>query len=288
MSIELENAIRDWPLWPVASAPELKTIYTAGLNHSTGLIKTTHEQWVLKVFSTDGELSIKAQQWAAHCGVAPDVVYHPNDFRYCVMNVAGTETLADALNNSVSISDTQLNSLGVQLSTLHANDVTKLGFQASRFDIHYWCNLYSRNAGFKAQAIHAQMLNLLDHFAADDTPWCFCHNDLVAANCFASEKHTAFIDWEYAQLHNPWFDLAGLIYYLKLNTEQAKLLLNAYQALWGNKHTEKIFFSSQCAMLWGDMLWHLDRFGEEFWPQLESKRRDLLSLTQQFGISLEM
>ena len=288
MSHVLESIIGDWPKWPIDSAPELENIYTAGLNHSAGLLKTTHEQWVLKVFSTDGELSIKAQQWAARCGVAPDVIYHPSDFRYCLMEFAGNETLADVLNTRVNISDAQLNSLGIGLSAFHAQDVNELGFQASRFDIHYWCNLYSQNAGDKAQALHTQMLNVLDHFAADVTPWCFCHNDLVAANCFAFEKNAAFIDWEYAQLHNPWFDLAGLIYYLKLSTEQAKQLLNAYQALLGSRYSETIFFSSQCALLWGDMLWHLSRFGEDYWPQLEPKHKDLLSLTQQFGITLTL
>jgi thiamine kinase-like enzyme len=45
------------------------------------------------------------------------------------------------------------------------------------------------------------------------TPYreCLCHNDLVAGNILEGSDGLKFIDWEYAGLGDPWFDLALVI-----------------------------------------------------------------------------
>jgi thiamine kinase-like enzyme len=61
-------------------------------------------------------------------------------------------------------------------------------------------------------------------------PLCFCHNDPTPANFIASpEGQLQLIDWEYAGLGHPGFDLAGLVVGANLNMEQVGVLLTAYR-----------------------------------------------------------
>jgi aminoglycoside phosphotransferase (APT) family kinase protein len=54
-----------------------------------------------------------------------------------------------------------------------------------------------------------------------------CHNDPVAGNVICGEK-LSFIDWEYAGVGNPLFDLAALIEHHKLSAGEQARLESAY------------------------------------------------------------
>jgi len=59
---------------------------------------------------------------------------------------------------------------------------------------------------------------------------CFCHNDPTPGNFIASPAgQLQLIDWEYAGLCHPGFDLAGLAVGAKLTGQQVAVLLTAYQ-----------------------------------------------------------
>jgi thiamine kinase-like enzyme len=123
-------------------------------------------------------------------------------------------------------------------------------------------------------------------FEHDNTAWCVCHNDLVAANCFVIEQQAQFIDWEYARRHNPWFDLAAIVVYLRLDDRQANWFLQHYRGDWSACKDEPIYHAAQCALLWGDILWHLARFGESFWPELRQKLQCITASAAALGIDL--
>lgn len=59
---------------------------------------------------------------------------------------------------------------------------------------------------------------------------CFCHNDATPGNFIVSAAGAVrLIDWEYAGLCHPGFDLAGLAVGAGLNRGQVRQLLAAYQ-----------------------------------------------------------
>jgi len=99
---------------------------------------------------------------------------------------------------------------------------------------------YAAGAGAPAADLAATARDQLAHallggVAAEAAPLCFCHNDPTPGNFIASpagELH--FIDWEYAGLCHPGFDLAGLVLGAELTAEQVDLLLTAY---WGRPPT---------------------------------------------------
>jgi thiamine kinase-like enzyme len=107
----------------------------------------------------------------------------------------------------------------------------------------------------------------------------------VKANCFINGETAQFIDWEYADLHNPWFDLAAIIYYFALNDDQSRTLIAAYNNDWEIKVSEPIFYAAQIALLWCDMLWHLDKFGRDYWSKLGKKRSRIYRLALHLDVN---
>lgn len=277
----LESALRDWQQWPVAGEPEIVRQFDAGLNHKTALIETTNRYLVLKAFTSGADKALAAQRWAADINISPAIIFESAETNYCLMEYVGDRSLAEQ-----KIKESDLHALAFSLQAMHSRPAASIAKQTGEFDIFYWCDQYLPEAGSSATMIHLALQEILNAYANDPTERCFCHNDLVAENCFIKDGSVLFIDWEFAQWHNPWFDLASIVYYLNLDTEQCRLFLNAYQSGWEKKIADAIFFSSQIALLWGDMLWHLAKYGETFWPSLAAKMNDLRRLARQFNTEL--
>lgn len=62
-----------------------------------------------------------------------------------------------------------------------------------------------------------------------------CHNDLVQNNLLFKFNSLVIIDWEYAGMNNPYFDLASFISENNLNAEQEELFLKKY---FGSKYNQ--------------------------------------------------
>jgi thiamine kinase-like enzyme len=62
------------------------------------------------------------------------------------------------------------------------------------------------------------------------TPYreCLCHNDLVAGNILEGSQGLKFIDWEYAGLGDPWFDLALVTEHHQLSAQLEDGFVQAY------------------------------------------------------------
>jgi thiamine kinase-like enzyme len=56
---------------------------------------------------------------------------------------------------------------------------------------------------------------------------CLCHNDLVCHNILEADR-LMLIDWEYAGVGDPYFDLAVVVQHHRLNDESASLFIEAY------------------------------------------------------------
>ena len=277
--MHIDEVLHEWIAWPIDEPPQVVGEFTAGLNHQTAVVQAGAQKFVLKSFRDRGKVAIQAQEAAAAKHLAPQVLFKDSQWRYMLMELVNAQTLTPA-----EVGDVELKSIAGALKALHGLNVP--ASTNSNFSICEFCAQYLERAGEKAAQWHEQLSRILDEFERDATPRAFCHNDLVAANCFVEGGQALFIDWEYAAAHNPWFDLAAIIIYQKLSAEQAQDFLQSYDSTFANHVERSIFFTSQIALLWGDMLWHLDQFGEGHWPQLAYKSRVLKNLANQLGVSL--
>ncbi|WP_444995914.1 phosphotransferase [Aliikangiella sp. IMCC44359] len=97
-------------------------------------------------------------------------------------------------------------------------------------DIHEHLQRYYHNALKKSHHSKNELQRLLDkalllaqHFSATN----LCHNDLSPGNLLFKDK-LVVIDWEYATIGDPLFDLAGLSINFQLNMRQEKNLILNY------------------------------------------------------------
>ena len=70
-------------------------------------------------------------------------------------------------------------------------------------------------------------IDLFESLSANEDDWVLCHNDLIAAN-LVQGKRLLILDWEYASLNHPYFDLATVLENHALTESQSELFLDAY------------------------------------------------------------
>ncbi len=261
---------------------KLVSVFTDGLSHHTALFAADEQAFVVKVFRHNPQLAqraIRAQWIAAQCGLAPAVLYSCETAGILLCAFLDTPAMSQLIIKRAARAS-QLERIAKALATLHRQTPTPDIDSLGHFNIVQFCDGYVHNLGAKVQQQHAALLPTLHAFQAR-VPHVLCHNDLVAANIFCSAGGPAqFIDWEYAQLNNPWFDLAAVVFYLQLSGRATDLFLNHYRLACGGKlaaHNNAPLSAKAClveattALLWGDVLWHLHTLGNTVRPQLAHK-----------------
>jgi thiamine kinase len=60
-----------------------------------------------------------------------------------------------------------------------------------------------------------------------------CHGDVVCGNVLDSGGSLRLVDWEYARITDPYFDLAAVLRHHQLDADASAELLDAYAAVIG-------------------------------------------------------
>lgn len=117
--------------------------------------------------------------------------------------------------------ENNLSRIGRLLRQLHAIDAP-----ARPLNLRDRAGLYADAVGTAEAASHGAEINAwLDRLPPAET--CLCHNDLVAQNIIDDDR-LYLIDWEYAALGDPFFDLAVIAQHHELAEDAARALLVAY------------------------------------------------------------
>ncbi len=103
-----------------------------------------------------------------------------------------------------------------------------------------------------------------------------CHNDLLAANFIRDEERLWIVDWEYAGMGDPAFDLANFAVNHELDPDGDRELLEAYGAADADAHTLMRFMSDFREAMWGvvqnavsTLDFDFDEYAEEHFSRLE-------------------
>jgi thiamine kinase-like enzyme len=99
---------------------------------------------------------------------------------------------------------------------------------AAKFDPGAAVERYARQLGTpEAGQLAEQCLDLLGECRQMQDSVCLCHNDLLNHNIMESDR-AMLIDWEFAGMGDPWFDLAVVIEHHALGEKLGRQFLNAY------------------------------------------------------------
>lgn len=76
--------------------------------------------------------------------------------------------------------------------------------------------------------------------SAQAFPRCLCHNDVHHLNLLSNQQQLWLLDWEYAGIGDPFFDLAAVCCYHNYDAALRDQLLLAYGGVAGQKNSERL------------------------------------------------
>ncbi|WP_171045298.1 choline kinase family protein [Pseudoalteromonas rubra] len=184
-----------------------------GLSNKNYYLEVGQQSYLLKRYSNAlPTMALDAQRQLAKIGVAQSPVVYDAHTRLALFEFV---TQSD---EAISLSEALL----TRLHTLHQFVLPEIGLLS--------LNAVLTEAGqvLAQSAYAAQLCSQLAQFEADI---CFCHNDLVRDNILATAQGPVFIDFEYAQYNDRYFDLAALCASFSLTVHQGNAMLNQYYTL---------------------------------------------------------
>ena len=232
-------------VWP--GGVEAVEALGGGITTRTFKVRAGGDTYVLRVGGKDTELlgidrriEHEASLAAARLGIAPEVVAFVEPEGYLVTRfVEGV------------VGHAPLDAVVPLLRRLHESTPI-----AGRFDSFRVVEAYARTArehGGRLPAEYGAAKRTADRIEAlrgAVTPRP-CHNDLLAANFVLGDGRLWIVDWEYAAMGDPAFDLANFAISNGLDEEGDRALLDAYGGADARVHVLMRFMSDFREAMWG-------------------------------------
>jgi thiamine kinase-like enzyme len=204
-----------------------------GITNYNYLVRDAGRPFVARLCTERGLLGIDRRnealcQRAAHaCGIAPEVVYHAEGV--LVSQFVPGRTLAPADVRDPAF----LPRLAAVLRTLH-DAWDQLTGEILYFSAFQAVRTYAKTALRLDARLPADIDELLEdarRLSRRIAPFVpvLCHNDLLASNILADDQRVWLVDWEYAGMGHPLFDLAGVAANCAFSESQEVALLAAYR-----------------------------------------------------------
>jgi thiamine kinase-like enzyme len=216
-----------------------------GITNHNFKVAVGGETLVLRVGGKDTELlgidrghEHQAALLAAQLGIGPEVVRFQDG---CLVTrfVEG------------SVGDPDPREAGRLLRRLHSGPAL-----AARFDVFRVVETYAATARERGATVPPEYDGLLDiahriEVARIGSPLVPCHNDLLALNFIDDGGRTWIVDWEYAGMGDPYFDLANFTVNNGLDASGERALLDAYGGGDPRALTLMRFMSDFREAMWG-------------------------------------
>lgn len=294
--LNLEQALQTYPDWQhvdTRTAPLVLRPLDAGLTNSCYLIKIQDTPCVLRlntrhsrVMGLDRVNEQVALKRAEQAGIGAPVVYcAPPQGVLVTQWLEGRHWSEDEAKSFENI-----DRLVALLKQVHA--LPPVGKHLIPLDV---CGHYLRGikAQFKTipqrfQELEARMHRLMWATSKNYVQRCLCHNDPVLANLIDQESCLRLIDWEYAAMGDPYFDLAVIVHNFKFGDEQMLYLLQRYAGRCDNA-VRRRFLHNYAIYVYIDMLWYWLQSaytpGKGFGTIAESKLDVLVAILFELGVS---
>ncbi|MFT7685967.1 MAG: thiamine kinase [Candidatus Azotimanducaceae bacterium] len=213
--MNLEHILKDWSKWSSAPAKVIRPL--GGLSNASYLIQTGTDHLVIRINQIDEGFGISRTREnnvlsaIAHCAFAPKIRFEHPCYLVSEYAVAVDENLLEP------------EEMGALFRQIH-----EIPFADDHiFDLKFQINLYYQQIPNPESALKRCLEKVSDIALAEGPPQ-LCHNDLLPANIIRSVKGTTVIDWEYAQLGDPLFDLAVYAESLSLTQTKTMELISTY------------------------------------------------------------
>jgi thiamine kinase-like enzyme len=253
---DIEGRIAALPIWsgPVQLAP-----LSGGISNESFVATDDRGRFVVRItrdfpfHHVFREREVMAARAAHAAGIAPEVV-HAEPGLMVSRYIEGTVlTPADVRGDIPRIAEL--------IARLHQELPTRLSGPGFMFWVFHVNRDYVRQLG-GAESPPAELsrwlaVNAELEAAQLPLPIVAGHHDLLAANLIDDGRRLWLIDYEYAGLGTPMFDLANLSSNNDFSPEQSELLLSAYFGRAPDEALRRSHAAMACASLLREALWSL-------------------------------
>jgi thiamine kinase-like enzyme len=227
----LAAAIQAVPAW--TGRDVRATPITEGITNRNFRVEVDGESFVVRLSGKDTELlgidrlaESEAARAAAAAGVAPEVfAFLPEHGCLITRFVAGEPIPEEDLRREETLA-------GVvrSIKAIHGCPPIPSTFPVFRIVEDYREIAAARGVSIPTayDAVHALAGRIEAAFAAAPMPETTCHNDLLNANFLRDGDHVWIVDYEYAGMGDPFFDLGNLSVNNGLSPEARQTLLRLY------------------------------------------------------------
>jgi len=231
----IEHILADWPLWGLTgSAPELTQVKTlpGGLTNQCFLLTLDSGQYVLRAegknsaaldINRDAEYLV--HQLAAEKKLTPPVIYRSPDKHYWIRPYVSGRTLLQTDLKSPLLEQmlTHLQSLhNLAVAAVVMKNIPRLS--VSQKAGYYWNMLTAQHMPDRILDLRSQLQPAMS--VMPDERLCLCHMDPLPANWIANaDGELILLDWEYATMGHPLWDIAALMLAAELSAEDERHLL---------------------------------------------------------------
>lgn len=208
----LNKILSSWRQWSEVE-PSVINSLTGGLTNQSYLIEIKGRKYVLRInagssnsLDIDRAQEVRAIKVASDALVAPKPFFVSSKFEFIVTEyVEGRVWTTDDLKFQ-----SKLSKLARLLASIHA-----LSTITGRLSISEKVAAYRRAQNFsypELEKLEKEIFSVVNQISNQQTDHCLCHNDLLISNIIETEKGRLIaLDWEYAAMGSPYFDLAVVI-----------------------------------------------------------------------------
>jgi len=217
------------PGW--GSRARVATVLSGGITNRNHVVEVDGDRFVVRLPGRDTELleidretERLANQRAAEFGFAPPVVGLVHG---CLVTrfVSGTPLEAAQCSEPRVVT-----AVAGCLRRFHATPPLAHTFDAFRVPAQHLAAATARGVARPAayDRVAEIVAEIAAAFAATPDPRCPCHNDLLSANLLDDDGHLWLLDWEYAGMNDPSFDLGNFAVNNGLGAEAEAELVRTY------------------------------------------------------------
>jgi thiamine kinase-like enzyme len=233
MTLTVEEAIGRVPLWAGVKLEDMKiSPLSGGITNNNFRVEVSGEAFVLRITGANTEMlgidrnqEYEANLMAGRLGIAPEVVYFIQPEGYLITRfIAGRPILPEEMCRPENI----------RRAMEVVRRIHRMPALSGNFSVFRVIDSYTEIARRYRVPFPEDFDRLMGHVREAESALmthpgqpCPCHNDLLNAN-FLTDGQLYVLDWEYAGMGNPYFDLANFSDHHSLSEEQDAWLLECY------------------------------------------------------------
>lgn len=215
------------------SPPQFVRKLEGGITNSSIVVRDDQQHYVLRINAFNSKalglnrgLEQTILQSASEAAISSALIYADPSERYLVCEyIHGRHIKTADIGNRVSIQQ-----LAQLLKKIHQLPAVNDSLDIKRRIKTYWRSIDSDHPALSALLeLRSQVEPHISQALSKNTDLCICHHDLLPENLIVTaDGDLLAIDWEYAAMGDPYFDLAVVIDGLALNQQQTQTLMTTY------------------------------------------------------------